>query len=224
MTDEEKAENSNTDAQNPDDSFDYEKLLNRAWDSLPDSVKEHSRFTVPDVDALAEGNTTVVRNFADIAGILNREPNHIFSYLLKELGTAGVIEGRRAVFKGRVPPRQISQKIESYTNTFVLCSECQKPDTQIVKEGRTQILQCEACGGHRPIKVKKGARKIELSAVREGAEVDVLITDIGKQGDGVAKEGGYTIFVAGVAKGARVKIQIDRIQGRIAFGRKVRDI
>ncbi len=224
MTDEEKTENSNKDPQNHDDDFDYEKLLNRAWGDLPDSVKEHSRFSVPNVDALAEGNTTVVRNFADIASILNREPSHLISYLLKELGTAGVLEGRRVVFKGRVSPRQIGQKIESYTKTFVLCSECQKPDTRIVKEGRTQILQCEACGGHRPIKVKKGGRKTELSAVREGAEVDVLITDIGKQGDGVAKEGGYTIFIAGVAKGARVKIKIDRIQGRIAFGRKVRDI
>ena len=98
MTDEEKAENSNTDAQDPDEIFDYEKLLNRAWDSLPDSVKEHSRFNIPNVDALAEGNTTVVRNFADIASTLNREPNHLFSYLLKELGTAGVLEGRRVVW------------------------------------------------------------------------------------------------------------------------------
>ncbi|MDP6155118.1 MAG: translation initiation factor IF-2 subunit beta [Candidatus Thermoplasmatota archaeon] len=224
MSDEEMAENSKNDSQDPENIFDYEKLLNRAWDSLPDSVKEHSRFSVPNVDALAEGNTTVVRNFADIAGILNRKPSHLLSYLLKELGTAGVLEGRRVVFKGRVPPRQIGQKIESYTKTFVLCSECQRPDTHIVKEGRTQILQCEACGGHRPIKVKKGARKTELNPVREGAEVDVLITDIGKQGDGVAKAGGFTIFVAGVAKGARVKIKIDRVQGRIAFARKVMDI
>jgi len=224
MTDEEKAENSSTDSPDPDSVFDYEKLLNRAWVNLPDSVKEHSRFSVPNVDALAEGNTTVVRNFADIASILNREPNHVFSYLLKELGTAGVLEGRRGVFKGRISPRQIGQKIENYTKTFVLCSECQKPDTQIIKEGRTQILLCEACGGHRPIKVKKGGRKTELSAVREGAEIDVMIMDIGKQGDGVAKEGGYTIFVGGVTKGARVKIKIDRVQGRIAFGRKVRDI
>lgn len=220
MTDEKEAEVSEKNAEEPDDTFDYDKLLSRAWKNLPESVKEHSRFMIPPIDALAEGNSTVVRNFADIAGALNRDMSHIFSYLLKELGTAGMVEGRRGVFKGRISPRNIAQKLENYTNAFVLCSECHKPDTRIVKEGRTQILLCEACGGHRPIKVKRASSRSDLAAVREGAVLEVMIMDIGQKGDGVAKEGGYTIFVPGVTKGARVKINIQRIHGRIAFAKK----
>jgi len=221
MTDEQEADVSEDRSEETDDTFDYDKLLSRAWENLPESVKEHSRFVIPQIDALAEGNSTVVRNFADIAGILNREMGHIFSYLLKELGTAGMVEGRRGVFKGRISPRNIAQKLENYTNAFVLCSECHKPDTQIVKEGRTQILLCEACGGHRPIKVKKASSRSDLEAVREGAVIEVMIIDIGQKGDGVAKEGGYTIFVPGVTKGAKVKVKIEKTQGRIAFSRKV---
>ncbi len=203
-----------------EDIPDYGSLLERAWKALPDSVKEHSRFELPEVEAFLEGNSTVFRNFADVANALNREPTHVFSYLLKELGTAGMVEGRRGVFKGRVSPRQLAQKIRNYTETYVLCSECQKPDTRIVKEGRTQVLLCEACGGHRPIRVKKGARKMEQRRVVEGAVLELMIIDIGRRGDGLAKEGDFTIFVPGVAKGAQVKAKIEKVHGRVAFARK----
>lgn len=200
---------------------DYDELLSRAWKALPDSVKEHSRFELPDIETLIEGNSTVFRNFADVASALNRDPVHVFSYLLKELGTAGMVEGRRGVFKGRVSPRQLAQKVRNYTATYVLCSECNRPDTRIMKEGRTQVLVCEACGGHRPIRVKKGTRKTPEDRVTEGAVLDLMIIDIGRRGDGLAKKGGVTIYIPGVAKGAKVKARIDKVHGRVAFGRRV---
>ncbi|MCK4444653.1 MAG: TRAM domain-containing protein, partial [Thermoplasmata archaeon] len=52
---------------------------------------------------------------------------------------------------------------------------------------------------------------------------ELTIQDIGRKGDGVAKVGDYTIFVAGTAKGATVKAEIEKIAGKIAFGRVVRE-
>jgi len=224
MTDKEMVgdeEKENGETGDPGDQLGYDDLLSRAWDKLPDSLKEHSRFKIPEVEILTEGNSTVFRNFGDIASTLNRDMTHIFSYLLKELGTAGSIEGRRGVFKGRVSPRQLSQKLTSYTKTYVVCSECHKPDTQIIKEGRTQVLLCEACGGHRPIKVRKGTRKSEEATVKEGAELELMIVDIGQKGDGIAKEGGFTIFIPRVAKGARVRVRIEKIHGALAFAKTI---
>lgn len=203
------------------DPFDYRALVSRAIENLPETVKERARFRIPNVEVLFEGKSTIVRNLKDVADTLNRDADHIFSYLLKELGTAGSIEGRRGVFKGRLSTRQINEKLTKYTEAYVLCSECHRPDTKIIKEGRTQILLCEACGAHRPIKVKKWTRSRQ-PRVEEGGTVEVTIIDIGRKGDGVAKVGNYTIFIPGVAKGSRVKAKVTHVKGKLAFAKSLK--
>ena len=121
-----------------------------------------------------------------------------------------------------VTKEKLEEKFEDYVNTFVTCSECGKPDTHLVKEGRTQVIECMACGAKRPVKVKKGMKSKDKKNVLEvGTEVEVLIQDVGKMGDGVAKIDRYTIFVPGVAKGAKVKIKIEKVSGYIVVGRVV---
>lgn len=202
---------------------DYASLLKRAREKLPEKVVTHERFTIPEVVVFLEGKTTVLRNFEDIVHAVNRETQHVLAYLLRELGTAGTIDGRRAVFKGRVSPTQIEDRIKGYIDTYVLCSECKRPDTRIEKDGRITILECDACGAHRPVAVRKGSKPIREKALEEGKVYEVIIQDIGRKGDGVAKVGGYTIFIAGTAKGATVKAEIEKIAGKIAFARVVRE-
>lgn len=202
---------------------DYEKLLKRAREGLPTKIATHERFKIPDVDVFVEGKTTLLRNFEDISNVINRDPQQVLAYLLRELGTAGTIDGRRAVFKGRVTTSQIEDRIRGYVETYVLCSECKRPDTRIVKEERVTILECDACGAHRPVEVRKGTGPIREKALEEGKTYEVTIQDVGRKGDGVAKVDKYTIFVPGTAKGATVKIQIEKITGSIAFARVVRE-
>jgi translation initiation factor 2 subunit 2 len=202
---------------------DYQALLKRAREKLPEKVITHERFQIPDADVFLEGKTTVLRNFEDIANAVNREPQHVLAYLLRELGTAGTIDGRRAVFKGRVSPSQIEDRVRGYVETYVLCSECKRPDTRIEKEGRITVLECDACGAHRPVAVRKGSKPIQEKALEEGKVYEVIVQDIGRKGDGIAKVGGFTIFVPGTAKGATVKIEIEKIAGKIAFARVVRE-
>ncbi len=45
-----------------------------------------------------------------------------------------------------------------------------------------------------------------------------MIQDIGKEGDGVAKKGKYTIFIPGTTKGDKVKVKINHVKGTLAFG------
>ncbi len=40
-------------------------------------------------------------NFGEIADVLNRDPEHLLKFLLRELGTAGKVEGTRVIFQGR---------------------------------------------------------------------------------------------------------------------------
>ena len=77
------------------------------------------------------------RNFIDVTDKLRRDPQHVLQFLLKELGAPGNVEGRRAVFKAKISPNQINDKIQMYTETYVICSECGLPDTKMIKDGRT---------------------------------------------------------------------------------------
>lgn len=87
------------------DYYDYEKLLEKAYQELPENVKHHkSRFEVPGALVTIEGNKTIIENFKDIADALNRDPQHLLKFLLREIATAGTLEGRRVVLQGRFTP------------------------------------------------------------------------------------------------------------------------
>ena len=197
---------------------DYFALLDRAKEKLPEVAESHERFVIPELDVLQEGKMTVIRNFIDVTDTLRRDPQHVLQFLLRELGTPGNIEGRRVVLKSKVSPGHINDKIQTYTETFVICSECGRPDTKMVKEGRTLVLECEACGAHRPVNVKKGVRSDSANGLKEGDIVEVFISDVGKKGDGIGKIMDYLVIVPGTVKGTTVHAKITNISAKTAFG------
>jgi translation initiation factor 2 subunit 2 len=204
----------------PMTGYDYEALLKKAKAKLPQHVSSGERFQMPEPDLFIEGKTTVFRNFGDIAEAFRREPEAIFGYLLRELGTAGYIDGRRAIFKSRLGHDQVGSRLKAYLATFVLCSECGRPDTILVKDGRVLVLQCEACGAHRPVNVPRGAT-VQEAALEVGKTYELIIQDLGKKGDGIARVDKYIIFVPGTTKGSVAKVRIENISGTTAFGQVV---
>lgn len=205
------------------DDYDYKALLHRAREKIPDKMSSGERFKIPDVDIFYEGKTTIVRNFQDILETLNRDPQHLLGFLLREVGTAGNIDGRRAIFKKRMTEKELERKIASYVDIYVICSECQRPDTRLQKDGRTMLLKCDACGAHRPVKIVKAAKGPEVKPLEEGKVYELMIEDVSRRGDGVAKVDKYIIYVSGTAKGQVVKVHIDKISGTTAFGRLIRE-
>ncbi|WMW24104.1 translation initiation factor IF-2 subunit beta [Methanolobus sediminis] len=200
---------------------DYEALLDRAIANLPDMETTDARFVIPEPKIMVEGKTTILDNFNNIADVLNREPDHLMKYLTREMGTAGKIEGLRAVFQGRFSKDQIQSNIEAYVEEFVMCSECGRPDTQLTKMDRVMVLKCAACGAHRPVKKRRASAPVKQDSIEEGKEYDVRIDAVGSKGDGIAKVDKFTIFVPGAAKGETLKVRIKRISGTLAFSEKV---
>jgi translation initiation factor 2 subunit 2 len=195
----------------------YLSLLTRAKEKLPQTIEKHERFTVPEPDVFQEGKATTIRNFGDIVDALRRDASHLIQFLQRELGAPGYVDGRRAIFKAKLSPNQIAERIQEYTDTFVLCSECGRPDTRIVKEGRITVLECDACGAHRPVNVRKAAKTQEREGLVEGNVYEVLIEDVGRKGDGVARMDKYIIYVPGTVKGTRTKVKINKVTGNVAF-------
>ncbi len=134
------------------DFYDFEGLLNKAYEELPENVRQHSsRFEVPAAMVMISGSRTIIENFMDIAEAMNRDPSHLLKFILREVATAGTLEGRRAVLQGRFTPYLIGNKLKKYLKEFVICPVCGSPDTKILKKGRFHILKCEACGAETPI-------------------------------------------------------------------------
>lgn len=133
----------------------YEEMLKRAKEKLPREILEKSRFEPPKPASFIQGNKTILSNFTHIANYLNRDQKHFFKFLLKELATSGNIEGTKTIFVGRFSSKQLSEKIKKYIDEFVICPECRKPDTKIVKEDRISSLKCMACGAKRPVRAIK---------------------------------------------------------------------
>lgn len=196
----------------------YDALLQRAKAAMPQPITSGERFQIPDAELISEGKTTVLRNFIEITTAINRDPDQVLQYLLRELGTAGSLEERRVLFKGKVTAPQVADRVKSYIDTYVICSECGRPDTRLVKEGRVAILECDACGARRPVKMVKKTAKVEEAALEEGKVYEVMIQDVGKKGDGIAKRDKYVIYIPGTGKGQIVKVFIEKIAGTVAFG------
>ncbi len=127
----------------------YDSMLERAMNKLPRMALRHQRFEIPKISSFIEGSRTIIKNLGDVASVLHRPQEEIFTFLLKELASRGDIEKGRAIIERPMKDEMINDKIKKYTNEFVLCKECGKPDTKIdVIEGHT-ALRCMACGAWR---------------------------------------------------------------------------
>ena len=189
--------------------LDYNELLKKVQSITSTKSVEEDRFKMPKADIFYEGNTTVLRNFDKITDTLNREANHLLKFFLGSIGTAGEISGGRIIFQGKIPARTIQDKLVEYVNTYVLCSECNRPDTHLVKKGRTILIRCDACGAFRSIgSMKKKMMKTPLETLKEGSIYELTIKDIGKRGDGVAFFFKNVIYITGSVKGSTVKVKI----------------
>ena len=135
------------------DYYDYKALLKRARSQIPDYAFQKDRFELPEIEILIEGNRTIIRNFRELAKAVNREEEFFAKYLLKETGSAGNLEGGRLILQRRINPDLLKSRINDFLREYVICRECGKPDTKIIKEGRVHLLKCMACGAIRPIRM-----------------------------------------------------------------------
>jgi len=134
---------------------DYTSMLKDVRKNLPEVVFIKERFEIPKVIGHIQGNRTIISNFLQIASTLRRDVDHMLKFVLKELATPGEIKKSGSLIMGtKVPASRINDKIRQYANEFVLCFECGKPDTQIVKEDYLTYLKCTACGAKNIVKAK----------------------------------------------------------------------
>ena len=133
----------------------YEKLLKRIDGARSkNSAETDSRFELPPVDVMWEGQRTYLRNFSDFPKIMRRDSAKLLQYLSKEFAVPAERIGDSAMFIGRRDPDDFTRLLKIYVNDYIMCPTCKSPDTRTEKEKRISFLICEACGAKSTIKGK----------------------------------------------------------------------
>ena len=127
-------------------SDEYTKLLDAAMAEIPKRSSSGERFEVPRIQGIRMGSRTIVQNFKEIADRMNRDPNHLLKFLSKELATAATTDGTRAILQGVFKVESMNRLLNIYTQRFVICPVCKRPDTKMDRQERYTFLTCEACG------------------------------------------------------------------------------
>ena len=126
----------------------YGVLLEEAYKEVKvvKDSKANGRFDVPEVKIEIIGNKTVICNYIQICSYIRRKNANLCKFLSKELAAYCKSEGERLILNRKIPEKQVKEKINLYIKKFVICQECGKPDTEILKEGQIGFIKCLACG------------------------------------------------------------------------------
>ena len=109
-------------------------------------MTKESRLEIPTPNVTIQGNRTFIINFTEIANGIRRNPKHLAKFLFRELAKPGHLDSNRLIFQGKVITSLVQSKIDYYIKEFVICKECNRPDTHFEKEDRIRFIKCEACG------------------------------------------------------------------------------
>ncbi len=127
-------------------------MLQRGRELLPEDTNKGERFQIPKVKGHLQGNKTVISNFKQIATTLGRKVPLLVKYVEKQLATKGQVEGTFVIFNTKLSANKINERVQQFTDQFVICKECGKPDTTITKDTGIYFVKCQACGTKYSIK------------------------------------------------------------------------
>ena len=132
----------------------YEQLIEEAYGKIKPIEHNGERFEVPKIEGHLEGTKTILTNIPQIISYLRRDQEHFVKFLLKELATSGTVKNNILILQRKITSQKINEKIEGYVKEFVQCKECQKPDTELIKEKGLVFMHCLACGAKHPVRSK----------------------------------------------------------------------
>jgi translation initiation factor 2 subunit 2 len=132
---------------------DYESLLDDVYSSLPEKVTKTERFEMPKFEFFTEGNKTIIKNFKSVSDKIRRDPSFLSKILSKELAVPVDNQGERLILQRKIIGDILNRKLEEFVVKFVICKQCNRPDTNVTELGHgLKQLVCESCGARTPIR------------------------------------------------------------------------
>jgi len=139
-------------------TYTYSQLLNRVVDLLHQNnpeLTEKRRYTMKPPQLMRVGTKkTLWVNFQEICNMMHRTPEHVFQFMMAELGTEGSIDGaQRLVIRGKFVPRYIESLLRKYVGEYVTCQMCRSFNTTLTRDSvsRLYFVHCGGCGSSRSV-------------------------------------------------------------------------
>ncbi len=136
----------------------YTELLGRCFKLLQErnpqlNVKKRHAIAPPKLRRVGTRKTSF-DNFPQIAQALRRNPEHMQSFVLVELGAEASNDANgRMIIKGRFVQSQIESLLKKYIIEYVTCRMCRSPDTTLTRDAVTRLhfLHCNICASSRSV-------------------------------------------------------------------------
>ena len=111
------------------------------------------RYKMPKLLAKIEGRgngiKTLVPNMSDIAKALSRPPDYTTKFFGFEVGALTKCDAKndRYIVNGAHDADRLAQVLDVFITKYVLCGNCQNPETDIIVQGKDNLIkECKACG------------------------------------------------------------------------------
>jgi len=144
------------------------------------------RYKMPRLQAKVEGKgngiKTVLVNMVDVARALARPPTYVTKYFGCELGaqTNFDVKNERYIVNGCHEAGKLQDMLDGFIKKFVLCEQCENPET-VVKVKKNLIgASCKACGHIFPLDMR---HKLTTFIIKNPPE-----KEIEAQGESVTKK------------------------------------
>lgn len=149
--------------------YNYSELLKRLYDKMDGPVQHKINKRVIEPPLIGRlGSTRVVwTNFNNNCESICRPREHVYEFVLSELGTTGSITAdNKMVMKGRFQPKQIENLLKKYINEYVTCNTCRSPDTLIEKSDRILFKVCSSCKSSSSVSAIRSGYRAQLKKVK----------------------------------------------------------
>jgi translation initiation factor 2 beta subunit (eIF-2beta)/eIF-5 len=129
----------------------FEDMLNDAFKHLDDTKNQVLVLPSFDIDT----NTVRLhwKNIKEYLKIIKRSPSHFINWLKQELPTKLINWYSSSKSDGLIVHGKFQKKTEvtelalKYVETFVICSSCKSPNTDMTKEDSKKFyFNCNSCG------------------------------------------------------------------------------
>lgn len=131
-------------------TYSYNFLLQRVFNFLQQNnmgLIEKTRYTMKPPQLMKVGTKkTLWVNYQEICKMMRRNPDHVFQFMMAELGTEGSIDGsQRLVIKGKFVPQYIESLLKKYIKEYVICQMCKSFNTTLTRDSvsRLHFVQCQ---------------------------------------------------------------------------------
>jgi len=128
--------------------YSYDDMLMRVFDLLHmnnPELQNKRKFQIKTPQLMRVGTKkTVWTNFAEICSMMRRNPDHVFQFMMAELGTEGSIDGNsRLVIRGKFVPKYIESLLRKYIGEYVTCQMCRSFNTTLKRDSTSRLYFVE---------------------------------------------------------------------------------